>query len=331
MTPQNKLRSQMARQFLDALNRGQLPWSACWQQARPRNAVTGKPYRGVNALYLSYWADELGYPDRRWCTYRQAQDKGWQVLKGAVSRKVEYWAYYDRKRKRLLSWQELRELLTADPAYEKYLQLSCRTYCVFNAAQIAGMPPAELTRTDIGAIREQRDALIRNMGVGYRESGIQAFYSPLTDTVTLPPEASFEDTYSYMATFLHECGHATGHPSRLDRELSGFFGSESYAREELRAEIASAFTAQALALRLTDTQLQQQMERHIAYVQSWAEVLRKEPEELFRAIKAAEEISDYLLEMGEFEQVIQKAAVPEAAINTKAAEPVPEPDLELEL
>lgn len=303
MALQNKLREQMAQQFLDALNRGQLPWQACWQQDRPVNAVTGKQYRGVNALYLSYYADELGYTDPRWCTYKQAQDNGWQVQKGAKSCKVEYWAYYDAKQKKLLSWQEVRELLKADPEYHQNLQLRSRVYSVFNAAQIDGIPALERNQTSIGAIRTQRDTLIRNMGVGYQEQGSQAFYSPRRDTVTLPPEASFDDEYGYMATLLHECGHATGHPSRLNRELSGHFGTPSYAKEELRAEIASAFTAQALELRLTDAQLQYHMERHMAYVQSWADGLKDAPEELFRAIKDAEEISDYLIARGDFERL----------------------------
>ena len=301
MNAMNKLRSDMAQRFLDALNQGKIPWKACWQGALPCNAATGKLYRGVNALYLSIVADDRGFTDPRWCTYLQAEKNGWQVQKGAVSAKVEYWACYDRKKKKLLSWEDVRKLLAADPAYEKNLQLSCRMYSVFNAEEIEGIPALQRNATDIGTLRQQRDNLIRNMGIGYHEEGSRAYYSPGADAVTLPPEASFDDTYSYMATFLHECGHATGHPSRLNRGLSGIFGSESYAREELRAEIASAFTAQALGLQLSDSQLEYHLSQHIAYVQSWSETLQKNPEELFRAIKAAEAISDYLIEKGEFD------------------------------
>lgn len=306
MNAMNKLRTDMAQRFLDALNQGQIPWKACWQGALPCNAATGKRYRGVNAMYLSFVADARGFTDPRWCTYVQAEKNGWQVKKGAVSAKVEYWAYYDRKQKKLLSWEDAHKLLAADPAYEMNLQLSSRVHCVFNAEEIEGIPALQRNATDIGMLREQRDNLIRNMGIGYREEGSRAYYSPGADAVTLPPEASFDDTYSYMATFLHECGHATGHPSRLNRDLSGNFGSESYAREELRAEIASAFTAQALGLQLSDSQLEYHMSQHIAYVQSWSETLRKNPEELFRAIKAAEEISDYLIEKGEFDMEPKK-------------------------
>lgn len=351
MKLQNKLRADMAQKFLDALEHDRLPWKACWQNARPGNAVTGKLYRGVNALFLSYCANEFGYEDSRWCTYNQAQEKGWQVRKGEHGQAVEYWAYFDLKEKKLLSWSEVRKLLKADPDYENNLQLRSRVYTVFNAEQIDGMPPMERNATDIGALRGRRDILVQNMGIGYREEGSQAFYSPRTDTVTLPPEAIFDDTYAYMGTLLHECGHATGHESRLNRDLSGGFGSESYAKEELRAEIASAFTAQALGLCLTDEQLRSHMELHMAYVQSWAACLKDAPEELFRAIKDAEKISDYLLEKGEFQLALedkkaldtvnetaperlplaQRIAAAKAAQTKAPAAPVPTKELELEL
>lgn len=297
----NKVRTDMAQRFVDALSQGQLPWRACWRQQRPINMTTGKLYRGVNALYLSYIADELGYADPRWCTYKQAQEKGWQVRKGEKSARVEFWAYYDHKQKKIISWDEAKKCLASDPNYMENLQLSCRVYSVFNASQMDGVPELLRGTTDIGAVRAQRDTLILNMNVGYRELGDRAYYSPHKDEVTLPPEAEFDDTYSYMATLLHECGHASGHPSRLCRDMSGWHGTPEYAREELRAEIASAFTMQALGLELSEAQMEQHMKQHIAYVQSWAGVLKKNPEELFRAIKAAEEISDYLIEKGEFE------------------------------
>ena len=305
MAGMNKLREQMVQRFLDALQQDQLPWKACWQNGRPLNAVTGKLYRGVNALWLSYCAEDQGYEDPRWCTYNQAQEKGWQVRQGEHGHRVEFWAYFDLKQKKLLQQDEVRDLLKADPKYEQYLQLRSRVYTVFNAAQIDGIPELQRNHTDIGELRQHRDTLIENLGIGYAERGSRAFYSPGSDTVILPPEASFDDTYSYMATLLHECGHATGHPSRLNRDLSGGFGSEIYAREELRAEIASAFTAQELGLQLSDSQLAHHLELHTAYIQNWIEVLNKSPEELFRAVKSAGEISDYLIEKGEFSQTVE--------------------------
>lgn len=301
---QSKTREKLSQAFISALNEGRIPWKVCWQSMDPENVVTGKQYRGVNALMLSYYAYEHGFTDPRWCTYVQAQGKGWQVRKGATGCPVEYWAYYDSKQKKLLPWSEVGPLLRDTEYAAKYLQLRCRTYTVFNAGQIDGVPelPA-VSKPDIDSIRGQRDTLLKNMQLTYREEGDQAYYSPASDTVTLPPEQLFFDAYSYTATLLHECGHATGHPSRLDRDMSGSFGSESYAREELRAEIASAFTAQAIGLQLTDEQLRQHLDSHKAYIQSWADYLKDAPAELFKAIKDAEAISDYLIEKGEFAKV----------------------------
>lgn len=316
----NKLREEMSQRFLESLNEGQIPWYACWQEDRPRNALNDKPYRGVNAIYLSYVAREKGYADPRWCTYRQAQEQGWQVRKGEKSALIEYWAYFDTKAKKMLSWSEVRKLYQEDREYfDKYLQLRSRCYNVFNAQQMDGIPERTTHGTDIGALRAQRDTLVQNMGYTYREEpGSGAFYRESTDTVTLPPEETFVDTYGYMATFLHESAHASGHESRLNRDLSGSFGSEAYAREELRAEIASAFTAQAIGLRLTSEQLEYQTRQHCAYVQSWSAALKDAPEELYRAIRAAEQISDYLLEQGGFQQ-LQPRQEP------VQAEPVQEP------
>lgn len=138
------------------------------------------------------------------------------------------------------------------------------------------------------------------MGLAFKEGGSQAFYRPSDDSITMPPEQSFVDSYGYMSTFLHEAGHATGHATRLNRDLSGTFGTESYAKEELRAEIASAFTSQALGFGKEEQGLAQTMDNHKAYVQSWIESISDKPNELFAAIKDAEKISDYLLEKGEF-------------------------------
>ena len=100
MAAANKLREELAQKFLEALSQGQLPWHACWATGRPENAINGKIYRGINALALSYTADDRGYTDPRWCTYNQAREKGWQVRKGEKSARVEYWAYYDTKEKK---------------------------------------------------------------------------------------------------------------------------------------------------------------------------------------------------------------------------------------
>lgn len=313
MNLQNKLREQMAKTFVEALQKDQLPWKACWQVSLPENAVNGKRYRGINSLMLSYAAAQAGFSDFRWCTFKQASEKGWQVKKGSKATPVEYWAYFDREKRKLLSWQDAKKIIRENPDYANdNLVLRSRVYSVFNGNQIDGIPPMEVSRNiSPESIREQRDTLFHNMGLNLQEGDSQPYYVPETDTVHLPYEKDFFDNYSYACTFLHECGHATGHESRLNRDLTSHCGTEGYAKEELRAEIASSFAAQAMGLQLSDQQLEAHVSLHTAYIQSWAKEIQNAPEELFRAIKDAERISDYLIEMGEFQRLQDREIMPD--------------------
>ena len=181
MAAVNKVREELAQAFLAALKEEQLPWRACWAQGRPYNAATGRRYKGINTLRLSMLADERGYKDPRWCTFQQAKDKGWKIRKGEHATKVEYWAMYDMERKRWMNWNEVERLKRDDPDAADKLQLRSRTALVFNAAQMEGVPPLpQRPRTDIGQLRQQRDTLLENMQLAYREEGTRAYYSPLS-------------------------------------------------------------------------------------------------------------------------------------------------------
>lgn len=303
MAATNKVREELAQAFLAALKEDHIPWRACWTQGRPYNAVSGRRYKGVNTLRLSMLADERDYTDPRWCTFQQAKEKGWKIRKGEHATKVEYWAMYDVEEKKLLSWDEVKRMMRDGPDAADKLQLRSYISLVFNASQIEGIPVLQQRQaTDIGDLRRQRDTLLENMHLAYREQGTRAYYSPMADMVTLPPEGSFDDPYSYISTFFHECGHATGHPSRLNRHMENHFGSEDYAREELRAEIASAFVSQELGLEMSQKAMDDHFDLHKAYIQSWIEALEKDPQELFVAIKDANSIANYLMEKGEFLQ-----------------------------
>lgn len=187
----------------------------------------------------------------------------------------------------------------------KDIRLSATSYNVFNVAQIEGdVPPMRNLgpKLDAERLTQHRNEFLSNLGVGFREGGGQAYYSPELDAIRMPQISFFDSNYGYVCTLLHEAGHATGHSSRLNRQMINEFGSPEYAREELRAEIASAFTAQALQLPYIDgatgTTLENLTGNHKAYIQSWIAALEKDPNELFAAIKDADKIADYLLEHG---------------------------------
>ena len=316
----NKTREQLAEMFVKSLREQKLPWYAVWNTYPQQNAVTAKAYRGINAFLLSMVAEAFGYDDPRWCTFNQAKKKGWHIKEGSKGVPVEFWSAINIHTKEVMDFREAAQKIRDSEAEQGDFRYYNRNFYVFNAAQIEGIP--ELKRAshtvDIDLIRRNRDTLIKNMAVGFDGNGTDCHYSPSKDEIVMPPEGDFRDTYGYMCSFLHEAGHATGAPSRLGRD----FGStrEEYAIEELRAEIASAMTSQQLGIPLTDEQMQRNLDLHKAYIQGWAQATRNAPKVLFDAIKDAEQISDYLIDKGEFRQVIEAEQVKEVQEPEQPAE-----------
>lgn len=297
----NRMREEMINSFIDCLKKDTIPWHRGWSSERPFNAVTNTEYHGANALWLTYNQQAQLYKDPRWCTFKQAQSKGWKIKQGSKGTKIEFWSLYDTEEKRKLTRTEAKQLtdeLTAEEFTNRAKPVS-NTYTVFNGEQIEGIPLYEIRKNvlHLDEFLYGRNKLIENMKVGLKEGGNEAFYSIAEDMIVLPKINQFDNEFEYITTFFHEAGHATGHVSRFNREMPSARGTDIYAREELRAEIASAFAAQAFGIDYTQNKY---MENHEAYIQDYIKVLENEPNELFAAIKDAEKISDYLIEKGEF-------------------------------
>lgn len=165
---------------------------------------------------------------------------------------------------------------------------------VFNAEQIEGLPPLP-SLSPSGASgwdrHERAEALLKASGADIRhDQPDRAFYRPATDRIHLPPRDSFPSADAYYSTALHELGHASGHPSRLDRDLAHPFGSVGYAKEELRAEIASLMVGDQLGIGHDPGQ-------HAAYVKSWVQVLKEDPKEILRASRDADKIAGYVMSL----------------------------------
>lgn len=300
----NKARQKLIDMFLACLEEDTLPWNRGWNVVGTEsmyNPISKTRYRGVNAFLLMFVAWDKGYSDPRWCTFKQASDKGWKIKKDSEGVPVEFWSVYDKKNKVTMSLYDYNDAINDGREPEDFTILS-RTYTVFNGNCIEGIPELETKSVDILNDIEMNEFVCNvkdNMKVGYREFGNRAYYSPMHDEVTMPPREQFKSQYEFDATLLHELSHATGHESRLNREIRNTFASENYAIEELRAEISSAFLSQYLCVDLSDEHLN----NHKAYVQSWAKELKDDPNILFRAIKDAEKISEYIIDMGEMELV----------------------------
>ena len=281
---------QVAGAIIKQLQEGTAPWQKPWnagERFMPYNPTTGNEYRGANALWLMSQAESKGFGDARWMTYRQAQEQDAQVTKGQKGTPIQYW-----------KWQGLEPVKDAsgkpvldqegEPVKQmvRYERPRVWSAVVFNAQQIDGLPPApDRPAMPEWERHEKAEGIMANSGVPVRHApGDRAFYKLSEDKITMPERGKFASADRYYATALHELGHATGHPSRLARDMAHPFGSEGYAREELRAEIGSMMLGEQLGIGHDPSQ-------HVAYVGSWIKALQQDPREVFRAAADAEKIT----------------------------------------
>jgi putative DNA primase/helicase len=283
----------VAERLIEQLKAGTAPWQKPWEPGAvstylPINPTTGKRYKGINAMFLM----SQGRSDPRWMTYKQAAAVDAQVLKGEKGTLVQYWKFTEEQTKRddqgkpVLDDNGKPVKIVAELERPRVFFAT-----VFNAEQIDGLPPLERKEQpehQWDAVERAERILKASGAVITHAPGDRAFYRPVSDSITLPERGQFSSADRYYATALHELGHWTGHHSRLDRDLSHPFGSEGYAKEELRAEIASMILGDELGIGHDPDQ-------HVAYVGSWIKALEEDPLEIFRASADAEKIQDYVL------------------------------------
>jgi antirestriction protein ArdC len=247
----------------------------------PKNATTQRRYSGVNVLILWGAVIERGFVGQSWLTFRQALSLGGAVRKGEHGTTVVYADRFTPEDERRRAERDGDE-----PGAIPFL----KRFTVFNTDQCENLPDGLITApppVPEGLILPQAEALIDATGADFRVGGDRAFYSPANDYIQVPrPDAYFEPI-NWHRTALHELGHWVGHPSRLARDLSGAFGSALYAKEELVAEMTSAFVCASLGIVPTV--------RHADYLGSWLEVLREDDRAIVRAASAASKAADYLL------------------------------------
>ncbi len=295
---------QVAESLIAQLKQGTAPWQKPWLPGDPllsfpHNPTTQKRYRGINALYLM----SQDYADPRWLTYKQAAGLGAQVRKGEKSTWIQYWKFTDE---RIRKDDNGKLVLNSDgkPVKETVKLERPRVFyaSVFNAEQIDNLPELIIEPPNWNPI--ERAELILHASNAEIEHGEydRAFYRPVTDRIHLPHKHQFETPDRYYATALHELGHWTGHESRLNRDLVHPFGSEGYAREELRAEIASMLLGHELGIGHDPGQ-------HAAYVASWIKALEEDPTEIFRAAADAEKIQDYVLAFDRQQELVEQEAI----------------------
>ena len=295
-------RKKMVDTLISFIEQDPAQWEAGWYKAPsipPLNGKTQRNYKGLNAFFLYVIALQHGYRDPRWLTFNQVKEFGGNVKSGEKSSEIFFWTWYDKKTKKPFDVKTLEGM--TDEEKQEYKQENVRPvikfYQVFNAQQCDKLPEYELIQTPEMAAEERarQNGLIETV-IANSEAPIQynggnrAYYSPMSDSIHLPEIKDFKTMQDYYATALHEIAHSTGHESRLNRSLKGIFGSPDYAREELRAELASVFMQTELGISVEG----KHFENHGSYLASWLKAVKDNPKEFYSAASDAEKISDYV-------------------------------------
>lgn len=294
MTPNQKfdVHQEITNRIVEAVESSgafQLPWirNNSGAMKRPVNIASTNPYNGVNIVSLWVAALAHDYPSHLWGTYRQWQERGCQVRKGEKSSLVVFYKTFD-----------VAKSEADDAEGEATQRLMARASFVFNAGQVDGFPlgaAQPLPEAPAFDPIERAEHFAKATGARIEESGDRACYIPATDMILMPERRRFVGSSTatpaetFYSTLCHELVHWTGAKSRLDRDLSGRFGSEGYAIEELVAELGAAFLSADLAI------APQPRADHAQYIASWLKVLKNDKRAIFSAASKASEAANWLL------------------------------------
>lgn len=295
MPEKMRVEDRVTQAIIDQLAAGVRPWSCPWSMggAAIPLRVNGEPYRGINVLLLWIQAANKGYVQPHWMTYQQAKALGGQVRKGETSTLVVYYGEASRP---------------DDADDEQPARRFLKSYNVFNVQQIDGLPEAFTAITEAAPTAEvdwdaRVEGALAATGADISWTGAAAYYAPGPDHIRMPDRSRFRDAEQAYSTLCHELIHWTGAKHRLDRLEDAPFGSPAYAREELVAELGSAFLGVRLGFR------PDHIEDHAAYIGGWIKKLRADSRAVLKAASAAQAAADYIMARIEFTE----AAVPIAA------------------
>jgi antirestriction protein ArdC len=274
----NNLYQSVTDKIVAEIEAGTIPWAQPWEggPVMPANAVTGRPYSGINTLILMMAARDRGYRAHGWMTFKQANEIGASVRKGEKATPVAFVKF-----------------LEGEDGEKKVPVL--RTFYVFNTAQIDNLPAAYQPQEPKPRAHDEKyeEALrfAEGCGIPIIYGADRCCYIPSQDEIQMVDYGRFKSDDDWFGVVAHELVHATGHKSRLNREYGRRFGDAKYAFEELVAEIGSAFISSRIGF--------QPIHRSAAYVESWLKVLKDDKRAIFSAASYASHAADYLVEAAE--------------------------------
>ena len=270
----------VTERIIEQLEQGIIPWQRPWHglQSGAYNRISNKPYSLLNQMLLKY--------DGEYASFKQWTDIGGKIKKGAKSEMVVFWKI-----------QQIEE--TKEDGTKEIKQIPLlRYYNVFHISQVDGVEPKETVQLHIlepiaEAERIKQEYIEREHILISEIITNKAFYSPSADYIQVPCKEQYVAIEEFYSTLFHEMVHSTGHKTRLDRLETGskaHFGSESYSKEELTAEIGSASILNMLGIETPKT-----FRNSSAYIQSWLKVLRNDCKFIVSASGKAEKAVKYIL------------------------------------
>lgn len=291
-------RKKIVEQLIQNMEKGYIFSEWAWNRKAflPQNAVTGKLYQGINRLNLSLVAIANKYEDPRWLTFNKIKDLGYKLKENSRGVLCEKWLW--ERREKIVN-PETGEVEKDENGNVKYqvIQLErpiINFFYLFNANQIEGIPPYQegmmlLGKTDILHVA---DDFIASSECPIKEKFQEsAYYSPIKDEIILPPRRFFKSDEAFLGTLLHEMSHSTGSEKRLNRDIKNTFGTEGYAIEELTAELSCVFLEAEL-----DMDIDFSRQDHINYFNSWIQVLKNDPNQLYKVCANASKSCSRLME-----------------------------------
>ena len=286
MASTNDIYRETTDKIIAQLEKGVAPWRKPWNCGAPRmpqNVVSKRAYNGVNVWLLWLASEHHGWTSGLFATYRQWQELGGFVRRGETGTKITYWNIQKKTDK--------DKTPDDDEAKKRFF---LRQYTVFALDQCGG-DDLDRFRTptpvgDFANFAPAEDAIAATCA-SIKFGGNRAYYSPSRDHIQLPIKSSFKDQAAYYSTALHELSHWTGHEGRLNRlDKLARFGTQSYAMEELVAEMSAAFLTSALGVPNTAA-----LTNAAAYIADWLDVLRHDSRAVFTASTAATKAADFIL------------------------------------
>lgn len=273
----------VTNRMIQALEENRAPWIKPWSDKGgstelPFNHVTKKYYNGINILLLWDAAERNNFVSNQWLTFNQAKTKKAKVKKGSKGTQIIFWKILEKEEYN----QKTNETET------KKIPMA-RFYTVFNADQVEGLKLEEKSNEEHIKEWEDMDAVeadIASLNANIQHGGNRAYYRPKDDFIQIPEKEQFGDGGAYYATLLHEFVHWTGNDSRLERKTGRSFGDEDYAKEELVAEIGSAFLCAEYNI--------EGMLQHENYIKSWIKVLKNDKRAIVSAASKAQKAVEFL-------------------------------------